>query len=59
MKRIILGTRNQKKRLELEALLMPRGIQVATLDEFPDAIEIIEDGDSFAAKIVPKLKSAA
>ena len=47
--KLVLGTHNQKKGLELAELLAPHGLQVATLAEFPHAIEVVEDGESFAA----------
>src|SRR5712671_5882036 len=46
---LVLGTHNRKKGIELAALLTPRGFSVVTLDDVPDAIEVVEDGDSFAA----------
>ena len=45
---IVLGTRNAKKRTELARQLQPFGISVAALDAFPQAIDIVEDGSSFA-----------
>lgn len=48
-KRIVVGTHNQKKGAELAETLAPYGLLVATLAEFPEAIEVVEDGDSFAA----------
>lgn len=44
---IVLGTRNRKKGLELAELLSPLGIGFATLADFPDAIEVVESGDTF------------
>jgi len=46
---LVLGTRNEKKRQELAVLLEPLGIQLKTLADFPTAVEVVEDGDSFAA----------
>jgi len=46
---IVLGTRNAKKRQELEQLLAPLEVELATLDAYPAAIEVVEDGDSFEA----------
>jgi XTP/dITP diphosphohydrolase len=46
---LVIGTHNRKKGIELAELLAPRGFTVVTLDEVPDAIEVVEDGDSFAA----------
>lgn len=45
---IVLGTGNLKKRQELEALLSGLDIELLTLKDFPNAIEVIEDGLTFA-----------
>jgi XTP/dITP diphosphohydrolase len=44
-----LGTHNEKKRRELAELLEPLGFQLQTLEQYPDALDVVEDGDSFAA----------
>lgn len=46
---LVLGTRNRKKLLELVDLLEPHGFALQTLADYPQAIEVVEDGDSFAA----------
>lgn len=46
---LVLGTHNRKKGLELSDQLAHLGIDVRTLAELPDSIEVVEDGDSFAA----------
>lgn len=46
---LILGTHNRKKGLELADLLAGLGIEVRTLADFPQALDVVEDGDSFAA----------
>jgi XTP/dITP diphosphohydrolase len=46
---LVIGTHNHKKGLELAELLAPQGFSVVTLDDLPDAIEVVEDGDSFEA----------
>ena len=46
---LVLGTHNRKKGLELEKLLQPFGFELKTLADFPEAIEVVEDGDSFEA----------
>ena len=51
---LVLGTRNRKKGRELADLFAPAGIAVRTLDEFPSAVEVEEDGDSFAANASKK-----
>ena len=45
---LVLGTGNKKKRLELEVLLGPLGLELKTLGDFPNAIAVVEDGSSFA-----------
>jgi XTP/dITP diphosphohydrolase len=56
---LVIGTRNRKKGLELAELLAPWGLTVATLDDFPDAIDVVEDGDSFAANAILKATQQA
>ena len=51
---LIIGTRNRKKGAELAELLAPRGFNVLTLADIPDAIDVVEDGDSFAANAALK-----
>src|SRR3954453_9466623 len=46
---LVIGTHNRKKGIELAELLAPRGFSIVTLDDVPDAIEVVEDGDSFEA----------
>lgn len=45
--RIVLGTRNKKKARELIDLLAPHGFELRTLDDYPDAIEVAETGETF------------
>jgi XTP/dITP diphosphohydrolase len=51
---LVIGTHNRKKGLELADLLAPWGFQVVTLEDIPSAIEVVEDGDSFAANAALK-----
>ena len=51
---IVLGTRNLKKRRELEELLLGQTIVVKTLDDFEGIGEVDEDGDTFAANAAKK-----
>jgi XTP/dITP diphosphohydrolase len=44
---VVLGTNNRKKGEELAELLAPVGIPVATLADFPAAIEVEETGATF------------
>ena len=59
MKLIVLGTHNLKKRRELETLLTPHGIRVATLKDFDDVLEVEETGDTFAANAALKAEQQA
>jgi XTP/dITP diphosphohydrolase len=45
---LVLGTRNAKKAGELQVLLAPYDVELKTLADFPEAIEVVEDGTSFA-----------
>ena len=47
-RQIVLGTRNEGKKRELEILLVPLGFELKTLGNFPDAIEVEETGATFA-----------
>ena len=51
---LVLGTRNRKKGAELADLLAPWGLSVVTLDDLPNAIDVVEDGDTFAANAALK-----
>ncbi len=44
---LVLGTRNPGKRVELETLLRGLPIDVRTLDEFPEALNVPETGQTF------------
>lgn len=52
--RLVLGTRNRKKGIELAELLAPHGLQVLTLADLPHACEVEEDGETFAANAAKK-----
>lgn len=45
---LVLGTHNAKKRGELERLLTPFDLPLATLADFPNAIKVAETGQTFA-----------
>jgi XTP/dITP diphosphohydrolase len=47
--RLVIGTTNAAKGRELLELLAPYGFQVQTLKEVGGAIDVVEDGDTFAA----------
>jgi XTP/dITP diphosphohydrolase len=46
---LVVGTHNRKKGEELADLLRPLGFDIVTLADIPNAIEVVEDGDSFGA----------
>ncbi|HEX4415202.1 MAG TPA: RdgB/HAM1 family non-canonical purine NTP pyrophosphatase [Lacipirellulaceae bacterium] len=56
---LVIGTHNRKKGAELAELLAPHGLRVQTLSDFPNAIEVVEDGDSFAANAALKATQQA
>ncbi|MEX1223792.1 MAG: non-canonical purine NTP pyrophosphatase [Pirellulales bacterium] len=56
---LVLGTHNRKKGREMAELLAPHGIGLRTLADYPAAIEVVEDGDSFAANARLKAKQQA
>jgi XTP/dITP diphosphohydrolase len=51
---LVLGTRNRKKLAELAALLEPHGLQLKTLDDFPQSVDVVEDGQTFAENAAKK-----
>lgn len=51
---LVLGSRNRKKVEELQRLLGPHGFELRTLADFPHAIEVEENGDSFGANAALK-----
>jgi XTP/dITP diphosphohydrolase len=46
---LVIGTHNRKKGIELAELLAPHGFAIVTLADLPEAIEVVEDGDTFEA----------
>ena len=55
----MLATRNPDKRGELTALLGDLGIKIRSLADFPDAPEVVEDGDTCRANAVKKAVAIA
>lgn len=58
-RQMVLGTYNQKKRAELQRLLTPLGIELTTLQDFPSAIEVVEDGQTFGENAAKKATQQA
>jgi XTP/dITP diphosphohydrolase len=59
MKELVLATRNRHKGEELSALLADLGIRIRTLEEFPDAPEVVEDGETCEANAIKKATAVA
>ena len=51
---LVLGSRNKKKLGELIELLEPYGFELRSLDKYPNAVEVEESGDTFAANAALK-----
>ena len=56
MRELVIATKNQGKLREIKGLLSEFDVNVTSLADYPDAPEIIEDGDSFAANALIKAK---
>ena len=59
IRELVLATRNRHKREELAAILGGLDITIHTLDEFPDAPEVVEDGDTCEANAIKKAHTIA
>ncbi len=51
---LILGTRNANKVIELRGLLPEDRVRVTALADFPEGIEVVEDGETFAENAAKK-----
>jgi XTP/dITP diphosphohydrolase len=56
---LVLGTRNRKKRQEIEEILGDLGIPLHDLSQFPNAPEVVEDGTTFEANARKKAAETA
>jgi XTP/dITP diphosphohydrolase len=56
---IVLGSRNPGKAREISELLDPIGIDIRSLNEFPDVPDVIEDGVSFGENAAKKASETA
>jgi XTP/dITP diphosphohydrolase len=56
---LVLGSGNRKKGQELAHLLAITGLELRTLADFPDALAVVEDGETFAANAVLKAAQQA
>ena len=58
MKPLLLATRNKGKLKEIEAIL-GGGVQLMSLDDYPDAPEVAEDRDTFEGNAIKKAAEVA
>jgi XTP/dITP diphosphohydrolase len=56
---LVLGTNNRKKGQELAEVLFPVGLRLSVLADFPQAISVVEDGDTFTANAALKATQQA
>ena len=56
---LVLASRNRKKSEEIGELLAPHGIEAVSVVQFPDAPEVVEDGQSFGENAVKKASGTA
>ena len=59
IRELVLATRNRHKAAELLMLLGDPRITIRTLDEFPGAPDVVEDGDTCEANAVKKARAIA
>jgi XTP/dITP diphosphohydrolase len=56
---LVVATRNAGKLKEIKRLLESQGVKILSLDGFPEAPEVEEDGDTFAANAAKKAEAIA
>ena len=56
---LLIGTTNLGKGRELAELLAPYGFNIRTLQDVDDPIDVVEDGDTFAANAQKKARELA
>src|SRR3984957_1061147 len=56
---LVLGTRNAKKRREIEEILGDLGLELQDLSQYPSAPEVVEDGATFEANARKKAAETA
>lgn len=59
MPKLVLASKNKGKLRELQELLKGTGWEPVSLEEYPEAPPVDEDGDTFEGNAVKKAKSAA
>lgn len=56
---LVLGTRNRKKRQEIVEILSDLGLEFGDLTQWPELLEVVEDGDTFEANARKKAREPA
>lgn len=56
---IVIGTHNRKKGREIARILDAKGLRLLTLDDFPGAPEVVEDGKTFVENAIKKASELA
>lgn len=56
---IVLSSRNRKKSGEVAELLVPHGVEVLSVTDFPEVPEVVEDQDTFAGNAAKKASEVA
>jgi XTP/dITP diphosphohydrolase len=56
---LVLGTRNRKKKEELEEILGDLGLELRDLTSWPEAPEVVEDGATFESNALKKASELA
>ena len=56
---LVLGSTNRKKVIELAELFAPVGIHLQTLADYPRALDVVEDGSTFAENAALKATQQA
>ncbi|HLG30000.1 MAG TPA: non-canonical purine NTP pyrophosphatase, partial [Candidatus Brocadiales bacterium] len=57
--KIIVGTKNRKKKAEIEAILDNLPVELLTLDDLPSAPDVVEDGRTFSENAAKKALTLA
>src|ERR1700747_3311265 len=56
---LVLASRNRKKSREVAEILAPHGIELASIADFPQVGEVVEDGATFAENAAKKATQPA
>lgn len=57
--KLLLATRNQKKKAELQQILQGMAVDIITLEDLPELPEVVEDGQSFEENAIKKARQTA